>query len=268
MIYVNGEIHDNQAIILSIDQGLLFGYGLFETIRIYNNSPFMLKEHLERLKSSMNILDIDTASLTNIESEIYSFINTINLSDGVLRLTITKGSTKPNIIFTHRPVGYDSDKYNKGFTLKTSTIKRNSTSPLTYIKSLNYMDNIIARKDAQNSGFDDALFINENNFVSECSTSNIFFIKDEIIYTPSLKCGLLNGIVRELLIYSIVKKINIQLIEGEYSIDLLYEADEIFVTNSVIQIMPVVKINNITIGKGIPGIIAKNLITEYEHIIK
>jgi len=267
-IYINGKIIDeDQAAVQAKDQGLLFGYGLFETLRVYNTIPFMLTEHLERLIASLSIMEIDIPSQHFLETEIKRFINHINLCNGVLRITVTKGFSKATILFTHRDVTYDVSSYEKGFSLKTSTIKRNASSPLTYLKTLNYMDSLIAKRDAVRAGFDEALFINTDNKVSECTASNIFFINDQKVYTPAVKCGLLNGIVRELIIKDIAKNLHLKVIEGEYLLDSLYLAHEIFITNSVMQIMPVVKVDNQVIGNGLPGNDTKRIIHHYaKHI--
>ena len=268
-IYLSGKIIDeNEAAILAKDQGLLFGYGLFETLRVYNGIPFMLREHLERLSTSLQIMEIDFPSLHALEAEVNRFIHYIQLYHGVLRITITKGFKEPVVLMTHRAVGYDVSSYDKGFSLKTSTIKRNASSPLTSLKTLNYMDSLIAKKDAVKAGFDEALFINTDNLVSECSASNIFFIKDKKIYTPSVKCGLLNGIIRELLIKDLAKELDLKVIEGEYPLNALYQAHEIFITNSVIQIMPIVKIDHQIIGNGSPGSITKKIINYYAKYIE
>ncbi|MDF2614260.1 MAG: branched-chain amino acid aminotransferase/4-amino-4-deoxychorismate lyase [Clostridia bacterium] len=268
-IYINGKIlEEGQAVILGKDQGLLFGYGLFETIRVYNSMPFMLTEHLKRLETSLRIMEIDIPSQYVLEDEIKRFISSIHLSDGVLRITITKGFKEATILFTHREVPYDPLSYEKGFTLKTSSIKRNSSSPLSQLKTLNYLDNMIAKKEAVRAGFDEALFINSDNLICECSSSNIFFIKDNKIYTPEAKCGLLNGIVRELLIRDIPEELNLQIIEGEFKIDLLYKASEVFITNSVIQVMPVVRIDDQFLGNGLPGSTTKKIMSYYKNQIQ
>lgn len=268
-IYINGRIlAADEAAVQAKDQGLLFGYGLFETLRVYNTIPFMLKEHLKRLKSSLSIMEIDIPSLPALEDEINRFIHHIKLCNGVLRITVTKGFRESNILMTHRDIGYAASSYEKGFSLKTSTIRRNPSSPLTYLKTLNYMDSILAKKEAVNAGFDEALFINTTGRISECSASNIFFINDKEIYTPDVKCGLLSGIIRELIIGDIAGELNFKIIQGEYTLDRLYQASEIFITNSVMEIMPVVKVDDQVIGNGLPGTNTKEIINQYQKHIK
>lgn len=267
-IYYNGLILDgNESIIKAKDQGILFGYGLFETIRIYNSIPFMLDEHLERLKNSSYKLEILINDFEELKNKIDMFLKEINIINGVLRITVIKGIDTPNILFTTREVTYNDENYVNGFKLKVSKIKRNQSSPLAYIKTINYLDNILAKKEAIQSGYDDALLINTDNYVSECSGSNIFCIKNSIIYTPSIECGLLNGIVRELLVSKIIEKLGYKIIEGKYSIDFLNSADEVFITNSVMEIMPVVLIENNKIGNGKQGEITKKISDFYRKYI-
>lgn len=267
-IYINGKvIKADSAAIPAKDQGLLFGYGLFETLRVYNHIPFMLTEHLERLSSSSEILEIDIPSLITLETEISRFINHTDLCNGVLRITLTKGNNVPNIIFTHRSVNYSVSDYDKGFSLITSAIKRNAASPLAHLKTLNYMDNLLAKKEAQKAGFDEALLLNTDGLLSECSTSNIFFINDQTLYTPDINCGLLNGIVRQLLLHKIAPALHLNIAEGQYALSALYSASEIFITNSVMQIMPIVKVDHQIIGNGTPGSITKKIINAYNKYV-
>lgn len=269
LISVNGKITDAaQAALEAKDPGLLFGYGIFETLRVYNTIPFMLKDHLERLKKSLEKLEIVLPASYCFEEEIRKFVQHIELINGVLRITVTKGSKKPNIILTHREVGYTAVCYEKGLSLKTSSIKRNASSPLTYLKTLNYMDNILAKKEALEAGFDEALMTNTEGLISECSTSNIFFISDQVLYTPERSCGLLNGIAKQFIINTLAQELSLTTIEGQYPLKVFLRADEIFISNSIMQVMPVIKINDQLIGTGTPGPITQKIITQYERHIQ
>lgn len=265
-VWINGEIiSPEKAAISAKDQGLLFGYGLFETMRLYHSIPFMLDKHLSRLYASAMALEINIPDLNSIKNSILSFIDSIDLNDGVLRLTVTKGTCKSNIILTHRKIPYNPGDYERGFSLKVSSIKRNPDSPLTYHKTLNYLDNILARKEAEKEGFDEALLLNTNNHISECSSNNIFFIRKNILHTPRVNNGLLKGIVRDLILEQIADKAGYHVLEGDYTLEELYSSDEVFITNSVIQIMPVVKINANPISSGLPGTGTKKLTRIFEN---
>lgn len=268
-IYINGTIvNEKENVIQAKDEGLLFGYGAFETIRVYEYTPFMLSEHLERLRSSLKKLEININIQEFIKDEIDRYIKYSNLRSGVLRITVTKGFKKANVVFSCRDIKYKQEDYEKGFSIRTSNIRRNSSSPIVYLKSLNYMDNIFAKIEVSRLGFDEALFINTDSIICECSSSNIFFIKDKIIYTPYIACGLLAGTVRELIIKNLSKKQKLYVREGSYTINFLYEADEVFITNSVLQIMPVTMVNDKIIGAGVPGHITKELMKQYEKEIR
>lgn len=267
-VYINGEIIPTaNAAIPLMDQGLLFGYGLFETIRVYNSMPFMLAEHLNRLESSALALDISLPGNDELKKAISHFIGCIGMNSGVIRITATKGINSPNIIFTHRNVPYSKNDYERGFSIKTSAIRRNPASPLTYFKTLNYLENVLAKKEAVREGFDEALLLNTDGLVSECSSSNIFFIKEGILHTPGLSNGLLKGIVRELVIGNLATIAGYEVFEGNYSVEEVYSYDEVFISNSVMQLMPVTRIDNCVIGNGIPGGITKKLTAVYDNLV-
>jgi len=253
-VYLNGTlVKENQGVILAKDQGLLFGYGVFETVRIYQSRPFMLEEHLKRLLKALQIMEMEMPPLMDWEADIEMYIKAADLRDGVLRITMTKGFDEPNIIFTHRPVGYSASDYANGFTLKTSAIRRNASSPVTYVKTLNRMDCVLAKREAALAGYNEALFLNTENILSECSSSNIFFLRGNTLFTPAISCGLLNGIARELVATKIAGELGFSVEEGAFSTEELYQADEVFITNSVIQVMPIVRVDDRVIGSGLPS---------------
>ncbi|WP_411168208.1 aminotransferase class IV [Clostridium sp. MB05] len=213
-----------------IDSGFFFGRGVFETILI-KKTPIFLREHINRLNNGIKTLKIGEPLEENY---IMSIIKEINIQNCALKIAVTE----KNIILEPREVLYKSGDYIRGFSLKTSNIIRNSTSKLTYIKSLNYLDNILERESALKEGYDEVLFLNEKGYISEGSTSNIFIVKDNIVYTPNVRSGLLPGIVRDFIIN------NYEVYEKEITLDEVMESDEIFITNSLLGIMGISKINN------------------------
>jgi len=264
-VYINGKIvNENQCVILAKDQGLLFGDGVYDTVRVYRNHPFMLTEHMDRLKAALKAIEIDIPTSLDWEADIDKYVKTAELTDGVLRITVTKGTYEANVLFTNRPSGYEASSYKTGFSLKTSTIRRNASSPVTYIKSLNRMDSVLAKREAVTAGFSDALFINTDNQLSECSSSNIFFVCGQTLYTPAISCGLLDGIARELVISPMAGELGYSVVEGVFTREDLYRADEVFISNSVIQIMPVVRVDEHRISIGLPGRHAKRIADQYE----
>ena len=215
---------------INLDSGYFFGRGVFETILV-KDKPIFLKEHISRLNEGIKILNLGDKV---IEEDILNIINKHNIKYCGLKIVVTE----KNIVLEKRDIPYKSDDYLKGFSLKLSNINRNSKSKLSYIKSINYLENILEREEALNNGYNEVLFLNEKGFLSEGSMSNIFIVIDKEIYTPSIKCGLLPGIVRNFLIKEY------KIIEKELTLEDIMMADEIFITNSLLGIMGISKFEN------------------------
>ena len=215
---------------INLDSGYFFGRGVFETILV-KDKPIFLKEHISRLNEGIKILNLGDKV---IEEDILNIINKHNIKYCGLKIVVTE----KNIVLEKRDIPYKSDDYLKGFSLKLSNINRNSKSKLSYIKSINYLENILEREEALNNGYNEVLFLNEKGFLSEGSMSNIFIVIDKEIYTPSIKCGLLPGIVRNFLIKEY------KIIEKELTLEDIMMADEIFITNSLLGIMRISKFGN------------------------
>ncbi len=182
---------------LDIDDGLLYGYGVFETVLIKDKKPVYLKEHYDRLIKGLNRLKIEfdiTYEKLKLCVELYIQKNTLETS--VLRINIFKNRNKFDILINHRENSYKDEKYRSGFKMEISEFKKSSNSLLANIKSINFLENIYALREAKLEGYDEVLFLNTSNYISEGAISNLFFIKDGIIYTPTKECGLLEGIIR------------------------------------------------------------------------
>lgn len=223
---INGKLKKDE---IYIDNGFYFGEGLFETMLVYNNNILFLKEHIERMNEGLKIIGIEKKIE---EKEAIEALKKLKCTEGVLKLAVSE----KNNIFTLRKNNYTEDMYNRGFRLKISKLKRNKYSTITYLKSLNYLDNILEHRKCKEEGYDEVLFFNSDNEITEGSVSNIFFIKDNTIYTPSVDCGLLNGTIRKYMLK------NHTVVEGKFGNKELMEADEVFLTNSVMGIMRVSKI--------------------------
>ncbi len=270
LISVNGNILPKEkAFILADDRGLMYGWGVFDTIRLYEGIPFMLEEHLKRLVASAAQLHMHMVNdMHNLIRQIDTFIKKAEIVNGVMRITLTPGENGVlNTIITSRSINYSIADYQRGFSLKTSTVRRNPYSPLASIKSLNYLDNILAKEEAVKRGFDEALLLNTQGWLSECSCSNIFFVRNQKLFTPSTDCGLLDGITRKMIIKQLAISLNMELYSGKYRLKDLYAADEVFITNSVLQIMPVKKVNVRMIGGEIVGEVVQKLINEYKNFV-
>lgn len=220
-----------------LDDGYMFGIGLFETIAVVENHCVLLKEHLDRLNKSLKVLGISKEVTKEVTKEpVLSHIANNPMKNGALKLMVSQ----ENETLTARKNTYEQEQYEQGFVLGISAILRNETSPFTYMKSFNYGDNIIEKRAAQKRGWDETIFLNTHGQICEGATTNLFFVKDKKIYTPPISCGLLEGILRNYVLerYDVVEKI-------------LYPADiigfeEVFVTNSLLGIMPVKQIGDVT----------------------
>lgn len=213
-----------------LDEGSFFGKGVFETI-LWEDRPIFLKEHIERLKKSMEALSLEPLE----EGKLLSFLDTLEIKYKALKITVTP----LNIIISTRDIPYNEESYNRGFDLTLSDVRRNSTSILTSIKSTCYIENILEKEKAVKKGFNDCLFLNEHDYVTETSCSNIFFIKKGIIFTASNDEGLLRGIIRAWILK------NYDVCEKKISYNELKTMDEVFITNSLMGIMRVNRIDNI-----------------------
>lgn len=213
---------------IKLDFGVFFGKGVFETIH-YTSTPLFYSEHIERLKEGLKKLNM--APLEE-EKDLENFINNLSIGDRALKITVTD----LNIIVTDRELTYKESHYEEGFSLHISKVMRNSTSLLTYIKSTCYIENLIEKEKAIKRGYNDVLFLNERGNVTETSCGNIFIIKDNRIFTPPIEDGLLNGIIRRWTID------NFNVVEKNLFMEDINDADEIFITNSLMGIM---KINSV-----------------------
>ena len=215
--------------LIELDEGYSFGLGLFETILFYKGKPIFLDEHLARINKSITDLELKIEKLKKDEVFQYLNNNKNTLEYEVLKIVLSE----KNRIFLKREYTYTEKDYQKGFSLNISKVRRNESSIFTFHKTLNYGDNILEKRKSKKLGYDEPIFLNSKNQITEGATSNIFVVVEDKIYTPKLSCGLLNGIVRQYIIS------NYDVIEKEIDIKFLNNADEIFLTNSLFGIMPV-----------------------------
>jgi len=248
MIILNNNIIEDNKI--TLDSGFFFGMGLFETMLV-KDKPIFLDEHLNRINEGLKKLNINKIITKDYFMDNFHKLNKKNCA---LKLVVTEKNT----LFSTREIPYKEKDYEKGFNLKLSSIKRNPESHVVYLKTLNYLDNILEKEIATKEGFDEVIFQNTNGYLSEGSTSNIFFIKNNILHTPSVKCGLLNGIIRMWVIN------NFKVVEGNFNIKDILNSDGAFITNSLLGVMKINSINNINI-KDSP--LTKEIKTKYDlHI--
>ena len=240
--------------LIELDEGYSFGLGLFETILLYNEKPIFLDEHLARINKSITDLELKIEKLK--KNEVFQYLNNNKntLEYEVLKIVLSE----KNRIFLKREYTYTEKDYQKGFSLNISKVRRNESSIFTFHKTLNYGDNILEKRKSKKLGYDEPIFLNSKNQITEGATSNIFVVVEDKIYTPKLSCGLLNGIVRQYIIS------NYDVIEKEIDIEFLNNADEIFLTNSLFGIMPV---NNLEKKVFKSQEISKNILQNYKKYL-
>ena len=234
---------------VKLDGGFYFAQGVFETILIKKEAIF-LEEHINRLNKSIDIMNLGE----HIDIKfIKNFIKEEKLKNIVLKIVVTE----KNIVFSTRKIKYSKEDYKNGFNLKLSSILRNPTSNMTYIKSLSYNENLYEYNKANKEGFNEVVFLNIYGNIAECATSNIFIIKDKKIYTPMISDGILPGVVRNWVIE------NFEVCEKHLNKKDLYSADEVFITNSVLGIMKVVQFEE----KKYNTNVVEKIRSEYEQFI-
>ncbi len=244
-ISLNGKlIEESNNLINASSEAFLYGYGAFETIKFKGIKKYYFEEHVERLKNACEKLYMPWEfDISRVENYCDELIEQNKINYGALKLLYAKNRDNHYLVITIRENKYKENDYDGGFKLSFTDIKRNPYSILTYIKSNNYMENVLARKEALDNGYDEIIFENIHGKLCEGSISNIFFVKGDKIYTPQVSCGLLPGIMRNKII-EVCKKNYIYVETGEYTRESLFEADELFVSNSLLEIMPVVMLEN------------------------
>lgn len=220
-----------------LDEGYFFGLGAFETISVENGMAQFLPQHYKRLLSALDFLHL-TVDFSKIEEKVDAVLMKKEMQNGrnVLKITVSE----KNILITTRKNTYQEEDYRKGFSTSISKIRRNETSPFTYHKTLNYGDCIMEKRHAKETGIQEPIFLNTKGEIAEGATTNVFFIKNNQIIAPPLSCGMLPGIIREYLYsaYSIKEQVILP--------DTVKEFDEMFLTNSLLGVMPVHKLDDYT----------------------
>ena len=279
IIYLNGDlIPRSQAKLSPFDHGFLYGYGLFETMRAYGGSIFRLDRHLARLHHAAETLNIASRLNTfDLEKACSDLLKANNLAEARLRLTVSSGEGDiiPNpdtcrditlFIVARKLVPLPPESYKWGYTAVLSSCRRNSQSPLSRLKSTCYLENALARQEAMSADADEALLLNERGFVAEGSSTNIFIVSGETLVTPSTESGALPGITREAVL-ELAQATGIMPAARQVELKELLGADEAFLTNSIIEIMPLTRLDDKPIGSGKPGPITQRLMSTYHELV-
>jgi branched-chain amino acid aminotransferase len=284
IIYLNGQLVPRfEAKLSPFDHGFLYGYGLFETMRAYNGHIFRLDSHLTRLRCSAESIGLTHSVLTtdegkqSLKAACVATLEANKLKDARIRLTVSAGEgdmtpdpgtcSSPTILITAQNlVPLPPEKYETGFKAAVSFLRRNSQSPLSRLKSTCYMENILARMAARAVGCDESIFLNEQGYLAEGSTTNVFLVSHGELITPCLESGVLPGITREAVL-EIARASHLKATERWVELNELIEAQEAFLTNSILELMPLVSVEGRPIGTGKPGKLTRDLLFAYRKII-
>lgn len=278
-IYLDGKFYSEADAKVSVfDHGLLYGDGIFEGIRVYNGRVFKLKEHIERAFYSAKAIMLNMP--VSPEEMIRATVETCRanaIRDGYIRLVVTRGvgslglnpksCHKPSLIIIADKIQlYPPEYYQRGLDIITVPTTRNLHSALNpAIKSLNYLNNILAKIEANNAGCEEAIMLNSQGYVAECTGDNIFLIKGKQVLTPPLSAGALYGITRATVI-DVARQAGYEICEPDITRYDVFNADELFLTGTASEIVPVVKVDGRVIGTGQPGPITRKLESLYHDL--
>jgi branched-chain amino acid aminotransferase len=263
------------------DHGLLYGDGVFEGIRAYEGRAFRLKQHLERLYQSAEFISLKIPmTLSKLSSLVDEALRVNKLKEAYIRLIVTRGvgdlgldprkCGKPNVIIIADQVALFPERcYKEGLEAVFVKTTRNLIEALNpAVKSLNYLNSILAKIEANNANVPEGIMLNHEGYVAECTGDNVFFIKGKNIVTPPTQAGVLVGITRAAVMEIIAEKTPYEFSEKLFKRDELMAADEIFFTGTAAEVIPVTKIDNQKIGKGVPGPITLELINHFKDLTK
>jgi branched-chain amino acid aminotransferase len=280
-IYINGKMYEKADAKISVyDHGLLYGDGVFEGLRIYGGKVFRLKQHVQRLYSSARAIKLEIPmSQGQMAEAVEMTVKANEKRDGYIRLIVTRGagylgldprkSTNPQVIIIVDDITlYPPELYENGIEIVTvSTIRNHPAALSPRIKSLNYLNNILAQMEAVQSGCFEALMLNHKGEVSECTADNFFLVKDGIVRTPPIDAGILEGITRDTVI-ELAKAAKIEVQEIALTRFDVFAADECFLTGTAAEVVPVVKCDGRVIGAGKPGPITKQMREQFYSLAR
>jgi len=282
LVYIDGEFYPKSEAKISVyDHGLLYGDGVFEGIRAYNGIVFKLKEHIDRLyKSAHPIFLKIPLTKEQLSEAVLETLRKNNLTNAYIRLVVTRGvgdlgldprkCPKPTIIIITEPLLqlHSAEKVENGISTIITWVKRNPVDTATHeMKSLNYLNSILGKIEANNTGADEAICLDKTGYVCEGVGENIFIVRDGEIITPPISSGALNGITRAVII-RLAKKLGIEVTEKNITPNELFTADEAFFTGTAAEVAPIREVNKRVIGAGKPGPVTKRIMQEFEKATK
>ncbi len=280
-VYINGTLYDKDDAKISVyDHGLLYGDGVFEGIRSYGGKVFRLQEHLDRLWDSAKALWLEIpTSKPQMARNIQRMLETNGIEDGYVRVLVTRGCgtlgldpnrcTDPQVIIIADTVSlYPKELYEKGLAIITvSTVRSHPAALSPRIKSLNYLNNILAKIEGLQAGCIEALMLNHKGEVAECTGDNIFLVRRGRILTPPNEAGILEGITRDA-VMTLAREAGYDMRETPLTKHDVYIADECFLTGTAAEVVPVVKVDSRTIGDGTPGPVTGELMQRFHELTR
>jgi len=281
LIYLNGKlVPEEEARVSIFDHGLLYGDGVFEGIRGYNGRIWKLEEHLFRLYSSAKSIMLEVPlNFYDLKNAIIHTVRANKLKDSYIRVVVTRGAGDlgldprkcrvPTLFIIAGTIQlYPETLYEKGLDVITVGTKRNLTESVNpSIKSLNYLNNILAKIEANNAGAAEGLMLNNQGYISECSGQNIFAVKKDVLITPPVYAGVLEGVTRNI-VKEIAVNIGLRVIEENMTRCDIFTADECFLTGTAAEIIPVVSLDKRIIGTGKPGDVTRKIRKEFSILTK
>jgi branched-chain amino acid aminotransferase len=279
VIYINGNfVPESDACISIFDRGFLYGDGVFETMRSYGGRIFRLADHLNRLLQSADIISIKSPQTHDQLSRICSqLLERNSLADAILRMSLTRGPAaggigitrtgEPTIVaFARPPTPLPADAYTQGVSAKLVAIRRTASAALdSRVKSMNFLNYILARIEAEKAGAFEAIMLTASGHIAEASTSNLFFVKNSTLVTPSLDCDILPGITRAAVL-ELASGLGLDCEERQTRPQEIEQFSECFLTNSGLELVPVTRIDDVRIGSGRPGPVYERLIRAYREL--
>jgi branched-chain amino acid aminotransferase len=281
LVHLNGRlVPKEQALVSVFDHGFLYGDGIYETMRAYGGTFFLLDRHLERLRHSADAIALRLPLFgDDIRRALRETLAANRLSDAYVRLQVSRGPgeigldpglcPEPTMVITakHLPP-YPKEHYERGVAVAIVTTRRNHPLALNpAIKGTNFLNNILAKIEANKAGAYEGIMLNWEGLVAEGTISNIFHVRDGTVVTPSLGVGILEGVTRGLVL-SLARKAGIATAERTFGPEELAQADECFITNSTIEVMPVTTIDKRSVGDGMPGPVTRRLMEAYTAEVK
>jgi branched-chain amino acid aminotransferase len=280
-IYIDGKFYSEANAKISVfDHGLLYGDGIFEGIRFYNGRVFRLEEHLLRLWDSARSICLEIPmTMPDMTEAVLETIRQNHLREGYIRLLVTRGignlglnptqCKSPSVIIIAATIAlYHEDFYRKGLTIVTCATRRSNPAALNpAVKSLNYLNNVMARIEANLAGADEALMLNDAGNVAECTADNVFIVKHGQIFTPPVAAGALRGITRSV-VFEMAAELGVKVRETDITRHDVFVADECFLTGTAAEIVPVVRADGRSIGNGKPGSITARIIARFRQVTR